>query len=208
LARALLTGAAAAIIASCATVSPPAGELSKKEKRALYEAHAAALESLDRWVLDGKLAVSDGEDGGTGRLEWRAQADINELDFRGALGRGSWQLDITPQRSVLSLGNGEVWEAPEVSSLVQRHVGWHVPVDALGWWVRGLAAPGKVDGQEIDNDGRLTRLSQHGWNVEYDRYREFSGMALPTRVDARSGARRVKFVMREWTFPERPENDT
>jgi len=203
-----LAGLAVAMLAACASVPPQEDDPTRTEKQARYEDRAAALQLRERWSLDGKLAVSDGEDGGSGRLEWRQQPGLSELDFRGTLGRGAWQLDIQPGYAVLNLANGESWQARDVSTLVREHVGWDVPVDALGWWVRGLAAPGQVTRRDLDEAGRMTRLTQHGWDVEYERYQEFSGLALPTRVVARSGERQVKFVMRDWSFPESLENDS
>lgn len=198
----LLASLAVALVAGCASVPDYEDDPSRAEKIARYEARAEALQAHERWALDGRLAVSDGEDGGSGKLEWRHRPGLSELDFRGALGRGAWQLDIQPGYAVLNLASGETWEARNVATLVRKHVGWDVPVDALGWWVRGLAAPGRIARRDLDEAGRMTRLSQQGWEVEYKRYEEFSGLALPTRLEARKGERHVKFAMRDWRFSE------
>lgn len=166
------------------------------------------LAAFENWSMDGKLAVSNGEDGGSGRLEWHRKSELSEIDFRGAFGRGAWQLDIRPGQAVLEFANGESWEAPEVSTLVRTHVGWDIPVDALEWWIRGLVHPTGEASYELDEAGRINSLSQHGWTVEYQRYKIFSGMELPTRIEANKGNRRVKFVMREWSFPPDSEYDS
>lgn len=201
-----MAGLAVLALAACATPGTVDGTPANAQQRALYEAHAAAVRAIEQWALDGKLAISDGEDGGSGKLEWRTGPDLVELDFRGALGRGAWQLEIRPGLAVLSLANGDTWEAREVSTLVHNQVGWRVPVDALGWWVRGLAAPGAVESQYFDDAGRMVRLSQQGWEVEYKRYGQFSGVTMPTRLEARSGERHVRLVMRDWTFSRSGEN--
>jgi outer membrane lipoprotein LolB len=202
----LLAGFLAILLTACASAPSTDGTLSKTERKKRYESRAAIIQMHQSWALDGKLAVSDGEDGGSGKLKWRTQPGLSELDFRGTFGRGAWQLAIRPGRSVLNLANGDTWEASDVSILVRKHVGWDVPVDALQWWVRGLAAPGRYSSRDIDDSGRLTLLSQDGWNVEYQRYQEFAGMALPTKLEARSGDHQVKLVMRSWNIPEDPEN--
>ena len=198
----------ATLLASCASTPSIEGSLPLSERQQRYDARAAAIQSHMQWTLDGRLAVSDGDDGGSGKLEWHAQPGLSELDFRGALGRGAWQLDIRPGHSVLNLANGDSWEASDVAILVRQHVGWDVPVEALAWWVRGLSAPGRVSRKMLDDDGRLTLLSQHGWKVEYQRYAEFSGVALPTKLEASKGKRQVKLVMRNWMLAESQENDS
>lgn len=196
------------VVAGCATVQPPGDVVSNAEKETRYKTRVADIQTFNHWTLDGKLAISDGKDGGSGRLQWSVEPGLSELDFRGTFGRGAWQLDIRPDQAVLNFASGETWRAPDVSSLVRDHVGWEVPVDALSWWVRGLAAPGPVDVRLLDDDGRMLSLSQGGWEVEYKKYKEFSGAAMPVRLDARRGEHHVKFIMREWTFPVQSENDS
>lgn len=199
LTRGWLAVFATAFVASCAT-TPPAEQVSADARQAAYQSRVDALTDTPVWALDGKLAISDGEDGGSGQLMWRSAWEISRMEFRGALGRGAWQMEIRPGRAVLELASGEKWEAPTVTSLVVQHVGWHVPVDALAWWVRGLEAPGVVEQKTLDDDGTISLLRQHGWEVEYKRYGEFQGLPMPTRLEARSGERHVRLVLREWTL--------
>lgn len=207
-ARLLLTGALALVLASCATVSQDPDSSTLAERTSLYQARTDKLTSLEHWSMGGKLAISDGKDGGSGNLQWRSQPNLSELDFRGAFGRGAWQLDIRPGHAVLNFANGDTWEAPEVSGLVEAHVGWEIPVDALEWWIRGLAAPGDRAQFSLDDTGTLNRLEQFDWTVEYLRYREFSGIDMPTRIEASNGKRHVRFVVRDWGFSDQPAHDS
>lgn len=163
-----------------------------------YESRLALLEAIEAWEITGRLAITDGKEGGSGALIWEQHGDVTRMNFRGTLSQGNWQLDAGPGGAELRLGDGTRHEAPDVEALVRSHVGWNVPVGALSFWVRGLAAGESWDERRLDESGRLLRLRQAGWTVEIDRYRDDGVMALPSRLTARRGDYAVKLVVKEW----------
>lgn len=165
---------------------------------ALYQQRIAQASALDEWGFSGKLSLDDGQEGGSGTLRWNVRDQSTVLDFRGAMGRGAWQLQITPHGATLTEADGSTLSAPDVESLVHDRIGWHVPVDALAWWVRGLEAPGPASARDVDADGRLVMLEQSGWNIEFGRYTTADGLDLPARLEARSGDHRVKLAIGAW----------
>ncbi|MCK7577983.1 MAG: lipoprotein insertase outer membrane protein LolB [Chromatiales bacterium] len=98
----------------------------------------------------------------------------------------------------MELANGEIHEAATVSDLVVKELGWQVPIDALSWWVKGLADPAQWERRELDERGQLVTLSQFGWKVDFGNYAEVSGSWLPTKLTARRGKYLVKMVVRTW----------
>ena len=50
------------------------------------------------------------------------------------------------QSAELTFADGATYRAASVETLVREQVGWPVPVEMLGWWVRGLAVAGVVLG--------------------------------------------------------------
>lgn len=184
-------------------------ETDQGERRQLYLEREAMLAGIDDWALDGRLAVSDGEDGGSGKLRWRQSAAETEMDFHGALGRGAWRLQANRNGAVLELADGRVFREPTVNGLASSQLGWEIPVDALSWWVRGLAAPeerGALTSSEAlrvepDDAGLPRLLRQHGWTVEYDRYRLVGSVNLPVKLTARRDGHSVKLVVRHWELP-------
>ena len=82
--------------------------------------------------------------------------------------------------------------------MIQQRIGWRLPVDALKWWVRGLAAPGKIDHQIIDAEGQLINLQQNGWTVKFSRYDLTNGVVLPKRLNATKDNYRVKLAISRW----------
>jgi outer membrane lipoprotein LolB len=168
------------------------------DSRAAYQNRFEKLSSISEWGLVGKISLDDGDRGGSGRLQWDVKTDSSELDFHGALGRGAWHLQINPEGAILKEANGNEQAAPGVNALIQARIGWPIPVDALQWWVRGLAAPGAIEDEQLDTEGLLKSLHQFGWRVDFNRYRAINGALLPIRLDARRDNYRVKLAIGHW----------
>jgi outer membrane lipoprotein LolB len=122
----------------------------------------------------------------------------SRMDFHGALGRGAWRLLADTNGAELEFADGRRYRAESIDELVRAQVGWPVPVEALAWWVRGLAAPGKLQQRVLDEEGRLSLLQQGGWHIEFGRYGMTDGEAMPARMIARQQDRSVKLAIRKW----------
>lgn len=196
--RALAAGLGLALVA-CAGHSPT---LPDQESRAVAYAHRASqLEAFARWSLTARLGLDDGQDGGSGRLQWGVDGPSSTLDFRGTLGRGAWRLALDRDGATLSRADGSVVHDPSVSELIRRESGLMIPVGSLHWWVRGLARPGAERRLELDASGLPAELHQDGWMIRYDRYMEEGEMLLPRKLVATRGEYRVKLVISRWAMP-------
>jgi outer membrane lipoprotein LolB len=168
------------------------------DKQAAYQDRSAKLADVVEWSLLGRISLDDGDQGGSGRLQWDVKTDNSELDFHGAMGRGAWHLDIGPEAATLKEANGTEQTAPDVNGLVQDNLGWHIPMDALHWWVRGMSAPGASEEMELDPDGLLKSLDQLGWKVSFSRYESKTGFLLPRKLIATRDDYRVKLAISRW----------
>ena len=190
----------ATLVVACLAACSPIGTR-KSDSPALdneYQRREAQVVALEQWELEGRLALSDGKEGGSGVLSWVQEDDASRLAFRGTMGRGAWQLEADSSGAVLEMANGEVYRDASVAELVRKRVGWKVPVDALQWWVRGLAAPGKLKSRELDETGRLVRLEQSGWTVNFSQYRDEGKAWMPGKLNARRENYVVKVVVKNW----------
>lgn len=192
-------------LASCSSI--PGTKIDQSGRLALYESRFNHLLSLDQWTLGGRLAVNDGQDGGSGHINWQRHGEANSMDFHGALGRGAWRLDADSTGAVLELADGEVFRAPSVEQLVEQKIGWEFPIDALTWWVRGCVAPGDWDQREFDEHGRLVSLGQFGWHIEYGSYTDAAGIFMPRKMTARRNSYTIKLAVRDWTLAADADSD-
>ena len=163
-----------------------------------YQQRADIINAWPQWGLAGRISLDDGDEGGSGKLKWSVQPGNSELDFYAALGRGAWHLQISPDRAVLTEANGTRQSAGSVNDLIRERMGWPLPVEALQWWVRGLAAPGPIDDREMDSSGLLVSLQQFGWRVEYSRYDDGGLVSMPKRLNATMKDYRVKLAISQW----------
>lgn len=186
----------ALLITACSTV--PTVEIDQAELILLYQARSDVLTAAEGWALKGRLAVNDGEEGGSGHLSWQQYGQASSMNFHGAFGRGAWQLNADENGAVLEWADGEVHRADTVGELIEQWLGWTIPVSALAWWVRGLAAPGDWDLRQLNAQGNLEKLSQLGWNIEYGQYRDAGRVSMPVKLTARRQSYTVKFAIQDW----------
>lgn len=191
---------------SCTTLPPR--EADRAERLRLHGLKSDRLVEQDRWNLSGKLAISNDKDGGSGKLQWRENPGYTRMDFHGTLGRGAWRLEADRSGARLELADGSAYEDQTVDQLVQKQVGWEIPVESLSWWVRGMAAPGGAEERWFDERGNLVRLNQDGWSIEFGKYRSFGEFEMPIRLTAMQAEWKVKLVVRRWELaPESAPDD-
>ena len=122
------------LISACAPVQTrPAGTW-------LSERQAWFIARPD-WSVEGRLGLSDGERGGSLAMRWSARGDVHRVQLRTIVGGRQWLLRIEPGHAVLSGSEVGRIEGPDPDILVERAVGWPIPVRYMSEWLRGLPAP-------------------------------------------------------------------
>lgn len=194
---------AALLLNACTAINTKQGEIANK---GAYQTRVEQITAIKNWSLTGRLSLDDGDDGGSGKLQWRVAPASSSLDFFAAMGRGAWHLESSETGALMRDSQGEHF-APDVETLVLQQLGWPVPVEALQWWARGLVAPGKVVSSEVDAQGLLVSLQQFGWVISISRYDEFGGQLLPVRLDATHNNYRVKMAISQWQMQNQNSTD-
>lgn len=207
--HALLLAAALAAVAGCATRAPaPALPPIAGDARAHQQSRETALAAQPVWSLGGRVAVSNGREGGSGRIDWSQDGARYAVQLSAPVTRQSWRLRGEPGGPVVLEGlDGGPRQGSDAQALVREATRWDIPVDALASWVRGVAAePGRHGPAELafGGDGRLSGLEQDGWRIAYADWRPApgGGFELPYRLEATRGEARVRLVVDQWQPPE------
>jgi outer membrane lipoprotein LolB len=170
-------------------------------------ANNARREALAEWNLSGRIAVSNGNRGGSGRIDWEQQAGGYTISLSAPVTRQSWQLTGNDRGARLEGIAGGPRKDADVEQLLLSATGWNIPVRALQDWVRGIPAPVQEFGPEnrVYSGSLPATLEQAGWSIEYQEWHPPSPdqAQLPRRIVARSGDASVKLVIDEWSLGSR-----
>jgi outer membrane lipoprotein LolB len=151
--------------------------------------------AVDAFRLSGRLAVSDGRDGGSASFLWTQRGDAFEVELRQPVSQRTWRLSGDDRGAVLEGADDGPRRGASAEALLQEVLGWHVPVAALRDWVRGLPHAGGAV-LERDEDGRAVSIRENGWHVQYRAWLDEG--AWPTRIVARREPYSVRLSIHEW----------
>lgn len=200
----LFAGTALALLLSaCATQAmrpvPPqrsAAEIAALDAAQAARERAARMEKV--WSLTGRVALSNGRNGGSGRIEWRQDGARMQVSLSAPVTRQSWTLIVDAGGARIDGIEGGPRTGSDAATLLREATGWEIPVAALGDWLRGVrgAGPSVV---AYDAQGRLGRLEQGGWTIDY-RWPETGSPHpdLPQRIDAVKGEAKVRLIVDQW----------
>ncbi len=185
----LLSGCAAAPERPLPTV-PPEQAMELREQR---------LEAISQWTCVGRVGATNGRDSLSASMRWVQSRDDYQIRLSGPLGQAL--VDVTGSESGVALRTGErgtfFASSPEV--LLDEQFGWRLPVSGLRYWILGLPVPeSEVYLRELDVYGRIRRLEQSGWRIEYLDYILVDGVDMPSRLELQHPHFSARIAVRRW----------
>lgn len=204
---------ASVVLAGCQTLSPatPAGNSQPETPAAVAaqreRAEALGLEAGDcmapGWTMSGRVALSNGKDGGSGRFEWTQGLGQVRMLLSAPITRQNWILETDAGgASLQGVPNGPL-RGDDAAGLLRGATGWDIPVAALGCWVRGVAAdPARFGAPRMAYGADLlpASLEQGGWRIDYSGWTPdpFTRLPMPARINAQRGEDRVRLLVDRW----------
>lgn len=184
--------AAGALLAAC-SVSPIQSDAASQ-----WRARLAELESVARWTLNGRVSIYDGKQAWHANLTWEQESSAFDVYFNGPLASGALRLFGNETETTLQLSDQMMHVAPTPEILLQRELGVWLPVGHLKYWLLSCPDPAYPLTGEWDQTGRLVRMFQDGWEIEYREYMDATSPALPRKIEITHEQLRVKIVIDQW----------
>ena len=184
---------AALLLAGCAPTPTrpvtPADEGTQQAREAL-------LAQQPHWGFRGRVALSQGKQGGSAAIRWQQRGADFDVELRAPVTAQSWRLASRSGRVSLEGLEGGRREGGDAEAMLLEATGWRIPVLAMASWARGVRAAGEAELQ-VDAQARPALLRQHGWTIEYRAW--FEGEpSLPQKVFASQEGASVRLVVDQW----------
>lgn len=210
--KAALAAVLAVSLSACVSLdtrkAPAAPDVVTTVSTEAQQAEAARVDALraqPAWSFQGRVAVSKGRNGGSGRIDWQQQARQYVVSLSAPVTRQSWTLsgDSGNRSGRLDGVDGGPRQGEDAQQVLLEATGWDIPVNQLPDWVRGLVAEGNGAGQiDRDAEGRPRRVRQMDWEIQFlDWYpAEGDRPVLPRRIEAVNGDAKVRLLVDGWVL--------
>lgn len=192
----------AAFFCACAQV-PTVPE----EAAARFAEREPVLVSLTHWQVAGRVGVRTSQGGGSLALVWRRAPEAQTLDFANPLGKRVLRVEENAHGAQAIDAQQRRYEGTDVERLLAETLDMQVPLKGLAYWIRGLPLPEVQAQWSFDRFGRLRRLAQLGWDIEFLDYVRVNDLDLPAKIFLRYGdaapanaALQLRLVINEWTL--------
>ncbi len=188
--RRLVAVLSAAFLSACAVLAPPPEPPAARPLR----------NDISRFSLSGRVAVRNGEQSFTARIEWRHGGDGSDrILLTSPLGQGLAELNADAAGAHLETADRQSFSAPDLEGLSEQVFGAALPLASLPRWVVGQVW-NAVEALQKDGRGRPQSFSDRGWRVAYLHYEADTADALPALIQLRRDDLDVKLRIDQWNL--------
>lgn len=177
-----------------------AGCVSTPQRAPVQGVGAPIGEVPTTWSFDGRLAVTNGKDSGSGRIHWEQDGEFFTITLRAPISGQGWKLSGDDSHARLEGVRSDPVLGRSAQELLRRELGWELPVGDMRSWLfgKGFGARARI---AVDASEMPETVVESGWNIGYKGWRQVAGIPVPGRIIARKPPFQVRLAIQRWTFP-------
>lgn len=184
------------VLTGCASLqTTPQQSASSPE---VHQRHLATLTDIQSFHLQGRIGVQADGRGFSGATRWQHAGERDTIGLYSPLGGQVANIEKSDSGVVLTDGDGKTYQARDAETLTQQAMGWALPMRGLPDWALGRPTSAPVDLAIWDAEGKLLRLKQSGWDIQYQAYVAAEGRQLPSRISMSSPKLNLKLLVERW----------
>lgn len=165
----------------------------------LWQARRLQLLQLDRWQIQGRTVITQYREAWNAGLRWQQNHGAYQIKLLGPFAQGGVTLDGDQEQVVLTMEDGQQVSSSSPEALIAEIMGVNIPISALRDWLRGLPhGQTNIEFIHFDDQGRLTRLKQQGWDIEFLRYVPFEHYSMPSKIFIKQADLSLRLIITSW----------
>lgn len=181
----------ALVLSGCATAPP-------KQTTVDWASVLRERQSLSSWQMTGRAAVTAANEGWNASLEWKQTDAQSQMRLYGPFGAGALRVTTDGETLNIETSKGETFTDADARTMLEQTLGTSLPLKPLRYWLLGVPQPGMPALSQLNAAGHLGELDQDGWHVTYERYGDFNGQSLPSRLLLEREGIKVRVVADRW----------
>lgn len=162
-----------------------------------WEEHQAIINQIDHWNTAGKIGIRTPDDSQSASLSWNQNQQAYNISLKGPLGQGGATISGDQYSSTLEIPGEQPLAAGSPEELLSLRLGWEIPVKDAQYWIKGIPSPNSNYDLTLA-DNRLAKLTQQGWDIEYQSYVEGSKTSLPRKLTMTREELKLTLILRNW----------
>ncbi|SIS93379.1 lipoprotein insertase outer membrane protein LolB [Neptunomonas antarctica] len=162
-----------------------------------WQEHQANVTKIERWVATGKIGIRTAEDSQSAALTWKQDQQAYDISLKGPLGQGGATISGDQHYATLEIPGEQPLAAGSPEELLELRLGWQLPVKEAQFWIKGIPSPNSPY-ETVLSDNLLAKLTQQGWEIEYQNYIETDSTTLPGKLTLTREALKLTFIINSW----------
>ena len=192
------------VLTGCASLqTTPQQSASSPE---VHQRHLATLNDIHSFNIQGRIGVQADGRGFSGATRWQHAGERDTIGLYSPLGGQVANIEKSDSGVVLTDGDGKTYAARDAETLTQQAMGWALPMRGLPDWALGRPTSAPVELAIWDAEGKLLRLKQSGWDIQYQAYVAAEGRQLPSRISLSSPKLNLKLLVERWQLGNGPQD--
>ncbi len=187
-------------LSGCTTIATQPKPASTSKPSVLHKQHMEHIANIQQFSLKGRFGVTTSPKNFSARLAWQHTQEKDNIDIYSPIGGKVANIVKTSEQVTLTDNGKKTIEAKDAETLTEKTLGFRLPLSGLSYWVLGKPSEtGLVNAVTWDEFGRINRLQQNGWDIQYKNYTETAGYYLPKKVTLKNEKMTLKFIIEKWT---------
>lgn len=158
------------------------------------------LDKFDSWTLIGKIGVRTPDQSMSAAINhWVQNRELFDIQLSSTFfGLGNSRLVGNPVFITLIEAGEEPVSSDQPDDLLNKALGFPMPITALPYWLKGLPLPDQHFSAEYYANGLPKSMEQSNWSLSFDDYQLDQALPLPGKIKLVQGESRITLVIKEW----------